>query len=82
MDFGTSLLGDRGYTGLKEPVKVKVGKGLKKAAPEDSQLLAQSRDNQEAYQCWPCGQLYAPTKQCQQNKLSWHRALVPYEGTR
>lgn len=51
MDFGTSLLGDKGYTGLKEPVKAKVGKGLRKVAPEDNQLLAQSRDNQEAYQC-------------------------------
>ena len=51
MDFGTSLLGDKGYTGLKEPVKAKVGKGLKKVWPEYNQLLTQSRDIQAAYQC-------------------------------
>ena len=33
MVLGTSLLGDRGYTGLRGPVKAKVGKGLKKVAP-------------------------------------------------
>ena len=45
MDLGTSLLGDRGYTGLREPVKAKVGKGLKKAAPRHGQLSPRNRDN-------------------------------------